>query len=41
VVKRWDRRGRYWNSDTVHFWWESPATAGLLLVVLAFVMAVL
>lgn len=40
-MSKWDRRGRFWNNDEVHFWWESPALAGLLLVVLAFVMAVL
>jgi hypothetical protein len=40
-MKRWDSRGRHWNSDTVHFWWESPLTAIILLGVYALVMAVL
>lgn len=32
---------RRWNNPEVHDWWESPFTAGVLLVVLAFVVAVL
>ena len=40
-MKRWNRRGRYWNNREVHFLWESPVMALALLVLLAFVMAVL
>lgn len=40
-MKRWDTRGRSWNNPEVHFWWESPVTAFLLVIVLAFVVAVL
>jgi hypothetical protein len=40
-VKRWDHRGRSWNNPEVHFWWDSPFTAAILLLVLAFVVAVL
>ena len=32
---------RYWNNREVHFWWESPFTAALLLLVLAFVLPVI
>jgi hypothetical protein len=32
---------RRWNNPEVHFWWESPFTAALLLLVLAFVLAVI
>jgi len=38
---RWDTRGRSWNNPEVHFWWESPLTAGALLLVLAFVAVML
>ena len=41
MVKRWDRRGRSWNNDEVHFFWDSPVAAMLLLAVLAFIMAVM
>jgi hypothetical protein len=40
-MKRWDKRGRSWNNPEVHFWWESPFTAAVLLGVLALVMALL
>lgn len=40
-MKRWDSRGRRWDNDEVHFWYESPFTAGILIIVLAFVVAVL
>jgi hypothetical protein len=33
---------RSWNGNReVHFWWESPFTCALLLLVMAFVAAVI
>ena len=41
-MKRWDRRGRTWAGNReVHFLWESPVMALVMLVALALVMAVL
>jgi hypothetical protein len=40
-VKRWDRTGRHWNNREVHFFWESPLAALLMIVILACIMAIL
>jgi len=41
IMKRWNSRGRSWNNPEVHFWWESPFTAGIMLIILMFVTALL
>jgi hypothetical protein len=41
-MRRWDSRGRSWGGNReVHFFWESPLMALVLLASLAMVMAVL